>query len=153
MEDKNSRTLTGQWFGYFSYGPEYGEKLEGERVIFSLLITEVFNNKFKGKCIELEGIGASTEVSHIEGFIENKFISFKKEYSAYFTIDEFGNEERYEPLLHPRLSYTGSFNEPNETFSGNWEIISNETPAGDGTFVDIFTGHWEISRNYGLYGL
>lgn len=101
MEDKNRILLAGQWFGYFSYGPEYGDQLEGERVIFSLLIEQVFNNKFKGKCVELEGIGASTEVSFIEGYIENKFISFRKEYSNYFTIDEFGKEGKHEDLLHP----------------------------------------------------
>jgi hypothetical protein len=153
MKDKNSVSLAGQWFGYFSYGPEYGEQLEGERVIFSLLIQEIFNNKFKGKCIELEGRGASTEVSHIEGFIENNFISFRKEYSTYYTLDESGNEGKHLPFLHPRLSYTGSFNQSNETFSGTWEIIANEIPAGEGTFADVFTGHWEISRNHELYGL
>lgn len=153
MNDKNSILLNGQWFGYFSYGADYGEQLEGERVIFSLLIEEVFNNKFKGKCVELEGIGASTEVSFIEGFIENKFISFRKEYSTYFTIGEFGNEGKHEDLLHPRLSYTGIFNEETQTFSGEWEIITNERPAGEGTFVDICTGQWEISKDNTLYGL
>jgi len=153
MEDKNKILLAGQWFGYFSYGSEYGEQLEGERVIFSLLIEEVFNNKFRGKCIELEGIGASTEVSLVEGFIEHQFISFRKEYPSYYTIDEFGKEGKHEDLLHPRLSYSGTFNKISQIFSGAWEIISNERPAGEGTFVDIYTGYWEMSKDQNLHNL
>lgn len=152
-DKKNKINLAGQWYGYFSYGKEYGDLLEGERVIFSFLIEEVFNNKFKGKCIELEGIGASTEVSIIEGFVEGQFISFRKEYSIYSTIDEFGNEGKHEDLLQPRISYTGSFNENAEIFSGSWEVWANEIPAGEDTLVDIFTGEWEISKDHNLYGL
>jgi hypothetical protein len=153
MEHKNRISLAGQWYGFFSYGPEYGEELEGQKVIFSLLIEETFNNKFKGKCIELEGIGASTEVSTIEGFIENNFISFRKEYSTYYTIDEEGKEGLHEDLLQPRLSYAGTYNTDKQIFSGAWEIWSNERAAGDGTFVDICTGQWEISKDHTLYGV
>lgn len=145
--------LAGQWYGYFSYGKEYGDLLEGERVIFSFLIEEVFNNKFKGKCIELEGIGASTEVSRIEGFIEDQCISFRKEYSTYSTIDEFGKEGKHDNLLEPRISYIGTFNENTEIYSGSWEVWSNEIQAGVDTLVDIFTGKWEISKDHTLYGL
>ena len=153
MEGNNQIVMAGQWYGYYSYGPEYGDKLEGEKVIFSLLIEEVFNNKFKGKCIELEGIGASTDVSTIEGFIENSFISFRKEYPTYYIIDERGKEIPYEEQLHPRLSYSGSYNPAKQTFYGSWEIWSYERPAGEETLVDIATGKWEISKDHTLYGV
>ena len=153
MGDIYKVSIAGQWYGYYNYGPEYGPELEGEKVIFSFLIEEVFNNQFKGKCIELEGIGASTEVSTIEGFLDNKFISFRKEYPTNFTMDEQGVEAKSEDYLSPRLSYNGQFNEKTNTFSGTWEIWSNERPAGEGAFVDIDTGDWEISKDSSKYGV
>lgn len=153
MEDLNKIVIAGQWYGYFSYGPEYGPELENEKVIFSFLIDEAFNNQFKGKCIELEGIGASTEVSTIQGFLETKFISFRKEYSTYYMFDENGKEAIHEDPGNPKLSYKGEFDEETKTFTGTWEIWSNERPSGDGILVDICTGNWEISRDNAKYGV
>lgn len=153
MADYNRISIAGQWYGYFSYGPEYGPELEGEKVIFSFLIEEVFNNQFKGKCIELEGMGASTEVSKIEGFLENEFISFRKEYLTNYLIDEFGNELKDEKSSLTRLSYTGHFDENTKTFAGSWEIWTNEVSFGEGAFVIIQTGNWEISKDHIKYGL
>ena len=153
LEEETTISLAGQWFGFFNYGPEYGALLVNERVIFSILMEEVFNNKFKGKCIELEGIGASTELSTIEGFLENEFISFTKEYPNNSVIDENGNEVIYDGALNVRLSYKGQFNRFNQSFKGTWEIWSNEVPAGDGVFVNISTGNWEISRDPARYGI
>lgn len=153
MEDEINIQLAGQWFGFFSYGPEYGAFLVNEKVTFSILIEEVFNHQFKGKCIELEGIGASTELSNIEGFLENEFISFTKEYPTNNFIDEKGNAVYFEDTSNLRLSYKGKFNRFNQTFNGTWEIWSNEVPSGDGVFVNISTGTWELSKDPARYGI
>jgi hypothetical protein len=150
MQEKNR--VAGQWFGYFSYGPEYGPELEGEKVTFSLLIEELPSGQFRGKCIELKGIGANHEVSTINGFIENNFISFTKEYNTFKSIDEIGNEVDYKGSP-PRLSYKGHFNSYSQTFGGSWEIWANEEPYGDGAFVDVCTGLWEIGREAAAYGV
>lgn len=151
MQDINS--IKGQWFGYFSYGPEYGPELEGHKVTFSLLIEELGDGQFKGKCIELEGIGASQEVSLINGFAEDGRISFTKEYTTYMTIDEDGVEGIHKDRVPPRISYIGSFQKQSGSFHGTWEIWANEVLYGDGSFVEISTGRWEISRESALYGV
>jgi hypothetical protein len=153
MEDKNKLIISGQWYGYFSYGPQYGSELEGEKVIFSLLIDEVFNNKFKGKCIELNGIGASEEISKIEGFIENNFISFRKEYSEYFSIDTEGNTMKSEDSECHELSYEGTYNFVTKTFSGDWEIWFNEKAVGEYNYIQLGKGTWEISKDATKYGV
>lgn len=153
LKGETNLSLAGQWFGFFTYGPEYGAFLVNEKVIFSILMEEVFNNQFKGKCIELEGIGASTELSTIEGFLENEFISFTKEYPVNNFIGEKGNTVDFEGRVSPRLSYKGQFNRFNQTFNGTWEIWSNEVPSGDGVFVNISTGTWEISKDPARYGI
>lgn len=149
---QNSTSIAGQWFGYFSYGPDYGPDLEGEKVTFSFLIEELHSGQFKGKCIELKGIGSSEEVSIIQGFTENGFISFTKEYQLYTTFDEHGNELPYGGSLAPRLSYKGNYNQFNNTYNGTWEMCANEIPFGDGTFVDLATGLWEMGRDSATYG-
>jgi|GEM_PF-765257 len=145
--------LSGQWFGCYTYGPEYGEFLDGQSVSFSLLISEVFNNKFKGQSIELEGIGASEELARVEGFIENRFVSFVKEYKNNGLIDEDGNLLPAEDKSANRVLYNGNYYPPEKKFVGTWEIWANEEPFGDGAFVTLSTGTWEISRDGALYGI
>lgn len=151
MQKKAS--IEGQWYGYFSYGPDYGPKLEGEKVIFPLLVEQLNHGQFVGKCIELEGINASSEVSTITGFVDGKNISFRKEYRAYFTIDEQGNEGIYEGSLAPLISYQGTFDTKTQSFQGRWEIWVDEAALGDGTSGYIYTGNWQISRESSSYGI
>jgi hypothetical protein len=47
----------GQWQGFFSYGPEYGEIVHGQEVEFRLFIEEYNEGQFSGKVIDWEGIG------------------------------------------------------------------------------------------------
>ena len=153
MDENNTISIAGQWFGYFIFGPQYGRKLRAQRVTFSLLIEDVFNNKFSGKCIEIEGLGASSQIATITGFVENNFISFRKEYPVDYTIDKDGNRSKYPDMLKPRLSYEGLFNKETQTYSGSWEIWGRERPAGENTIVHISRGTWEISRDSSTYGI
>ena len=142
MGAKNN--ISGQWFGYFSYGIDYGPKLYDERVVFSLIIEELIDKKFKGTCIEIEGIGASTEVSKIEGSLIDSFITFKKEYPTNYEIDDKGNEiEILEPITH-ELVYMGVFNQDTNCYIGTWEITKLDYTC---------TGKWEMSRDRFKYGI
>jgi len=68
-------------------------------------------------------------------------------------IDEKGNAVYFEDTANLRLSYKGKFNRFNQTFNGTWEIWSNQVPSGDGVFVNISTGTWELSKDPARYGI
>lgn len=140
-------SLSGQWTGFFVYGPEYGEKMHGEKVQFRLFLQETDDGQFEGKGVDIEGIGANFDEAVIKGFMEGTFISFTKEYEEYFFIED-GNKILDADLSpFPRLSYTGEYNERSKTFSGQWEIWTNERSFDTGTLVDIGTGFWEMIKD------
>ena len=145
MSNKNSDKLSGQWVGHFAYGPKYGEQLEGEKVFFRLFLEDKGNGQFQGRCYETEGIGASEELSIINGFIDNNLISFTKEYPTDSVIDEGGNTFVNTSPSNQRLIYTGEFSSEKNMYIGMWEIWMNERSLGDGTLVDICTGSWQMT--------
>lgn len=141
-------SLSGQWTGFFVYGSDYGENMHGEKVQFRLFLRDIQDGQFEGKGVDLEGVGANFDEAIIKGFVDGTFISFTKEYEEYFFIDEEGNkilEADHNPS--PRLSYSGEYNERSKTFSGEWEIWTNERPFDTGTLVDIGTGKWEMMKD------
>lgn len=149
----NKISIAGQWFGFYSYGPEYGDYLDGQKVTFSFLIERASGHTFRGKCIELEGPGASVDISTIEGALDNNVISFRKEYVSQYDIDEFGKTVIAEPAISNRLFYKGRYDESSAVFSGSWEIW-REYEMYDGTVAtDLFTGHWEMSKEAKRYGI
>lgn len=148
MKTNSEISIAGQWFGFYNYGPEYGPALAGERVIFSLLIEQASENEFRGKCIEIEGIGSSTKVSTIEGSLDNNFISFIKTYPE----ENVPGEENM-PECENRLSYRGKFEPDTGRFRGSWEMWSTQIILGNQNNAEINTGDWEISQSSERYGL
>ena len=143
---KNSINLLGQWIGQFIYGPEYGEGMWGEKVQFRLFINELSSGQFSGTSVDVEGYGANMDISIIKGFLTDDFISFTKEYSEHFIIEENGEQIKYPSKLKPRLSYEGHYNFRSKSFNGEWELWANEKLAGEVSIVDIFTGTWEMTK-------
>jgi hypothetical protein len=141
-----SISLSGQWVGYFTYGPDYGNQIHGEKVRFRLFLKEIIDGQFEGKCVDMEGFGANMNTATIKGFLSDDLISFTKEYPGYLLIDETGETHEGISNPYPRLHYTGNYNSQRKSFDGEWEIWANERPAGDGTFVDILTGSWEMTK-------
>lgn len=130
-------SITGQWQGYYIYGPEYGEKLSGSKVAFELSLTDTGDDNFQGTCLDLGSHISQNNQAIIKGFIEEDFISFTKEYCQEI------------PRLHlkkPELNYYGHYDPVNETFSGNWEFIGKEHTHPDGDYLEIGTGTWEMKR-------
>jgi len=145
MENTNGMLLSGQWYGSYTYGPSYGEKVDGERVNFSFLL-EADGNEFHGKCIELEGVGASTEVSLVFGSFDGRNICFKKEYETNTYLDDNGSVHEHAGDWIYELTYTGKYISDSNSFAGDWEI--REKATADSTAPDILygSGKWEMNR-------
>ncbi len=143
----NSINLNGQWIGYFTYGPEYGEEMNGEKIQFRIFINEFFDGQFKGTSVDIEGFGANTDTAIINGFLADDFISFTKEYPDFFIIDDNGEKISDPSNVKPRLCYEGHYNFSSKIFSGQWELWANEELAVEGSIVDIFTGTWEMKKD------
>ena len=143
----NPNHIIGQWLGYFLYGPEYGEKLHGEKVEFRFFINSCSNGTFEGTSVDLEGVGANFEQAIIKGFLDNDLISFTKSYPHYHAIDAFGNTSVYKDLEHPVIHYEGIHNRRTNTFSGKWELCMDIGPAGDFWVEELMTGTWEMRKD------
>jgi hypothetical protein len=138
--------LSGQWYGHYQYGEEYAPKLVGEKVKFSFLLEDLSDNHFRGKCIEIDGIGASTEISLVQGCLEGVNISFTKEYPQHYFIDEDGKDLKMPDDVCVNLIYKGIYHPRLQSFSGTWELWKNEKDEDVGTFIDVFSGKWVMSR-------
>ena len=144
----NSIFLVGQWVGQFVYGQEYGDEIFGEKVQFRLFVEKFEAGEFTGKSVDVDGFGANLNEAIIKGFIQDDLISFTKEYQPYFIIDETGNTCNDPSNQKPRLSYKGVYNKNQQSFCGEWEFWTNEILDGErGSFVDIFTGTWDMKKD------
>jgi len=140
-----SISLGGQWVGYFSYGPEYGEELYGEKVAFRLFLDDLGNGEFTGKCIDSESKDSNPETSIVKGFVVEDFINFIKKYPSHFFIDEQGNNIIDEEKPGHLLTYTGLYDKKEKSFKGEWEIWTNDKHFTDGSF-DVLTGIWAMEK-------
>lgn len=143
----NSINLLGQWVGQFTYGPEYGEEMQGKKVQFRIFINHFTHGQFKGSSVDTDGFGANFDTAIINGFLMDDFISFTKDYPDYFIIDDIGQKVKDRSNIKPRLSYKGYFDFRLGLFSGQWELWANEELARDGSIIDIFTGTWEMMKD------
>lgn len=141
----SSFSIAGQWLGQFEYGPEYGE-FYGEKVTFSLVLDDLGNGRFVGKCYELEGVGASPEPAAIKGFTDGHSIHFAKEYQKHYGLEQDGTLVDMKYPADPILTYDGEYYQRTGSFSGTWEL---EIPLGsspDGYEFELVSGKWEMSR-------
>lgn len=145
--------LNGQWFGFYQYGPEYGPKVEGEKIIFSIIIEQNDDNSFGGKCVEIGGVGSSAELARLQGYIDDTFISFVKHYNRQITVDEQGRETVSDEASSTRLMYSGTIDLDTYTITGKWEIWLDDANAPDRDAAEVTTGTWEISRDPARYGI
>ncbi len=137
--------LSGQWYGSYTYGPSYGEKVDGERVDFSFLL-EADGNEFHGKCIELEGVGASTEVSVVRGSFDGRTIRFTKEYETNTYLDADGVVHGHAGEWIYQLTYTGTYLADSNSFAGNWEIREKATAKTMAPEILYGSGKWEMGK-------
>lgn len=137
--------ISGQWLGHFKYGPEYGD-LHGEQVTFSLILDELSNGQFQGKCYELDGIGATDSVSFVKGYVQQNTIHFAKEYTKEYQIEEDGTTRESNLPNKSILTYDGEFDYRINSYVGQWELEANLGPTINGDLLDICKGTWEIKK-------
>lgn len=135
----------GQYQGYYRYGPEYGEIVEGKEVEFRMFIDQVFNYQFSGKVIDWDGFGAEGEVAFVSGFVQDDMISFVKQYDRSFIIDEFGVSSIVENQPGHKVEYEGHYDVATRSFIGTWEIKVDSEDLGDFIVEELVTGTWRMS--------
>lgn len=143
----NSLLEIGQWQGYFTYGPEYGEIVNNKDAEFRLFIEQLNDDQFSGKIIDWEGMGAEGEVSIVNGFLHGEFISFTKTYSQFLAIDEFGNGEIYDDIPGHTVHYEGHYVRETNIFKGTWEIRAEIASTDEILIEEIATGTWFMNRH------
>ncbi len=135
----------GQWQGFFRYGPQYGEYLEGKEAEFRLFIEKYDEGEFIGRVIDWEGIGAEGEVAKIEGFITDNFISFRKEYTQLLIIDEWGNTQTYGDIPGHTVVYEGNYDNVSKCFYGTWQISFEVDQIGEFIVEEVNNGTWRMA--------
>jgi hypothetical protein len=99
--------IKGHWTGFYEYDAIY--KMTVSKATFRMILHDLGEGKFNGKCIDLEGADSDSEVATIEGFMENSFISFTKEYPKFFEKDKNGNLIEIKSGSKPLLTYMGHY--------------------------------------------
>jgi len=136
----------GQWQGFYSYGPEYGEYVEGKEAEFRLFIEEITKDQFSGRVIDWDGFGADGEISEVKGFISGQVISFIKKYPNCRLMDDFGNVEAVEYISSIEVLYKGEFDISKNSFIGKWEIAQDVEQEKGLINKYITTGIWRLHR-------
>jgi hypothetical protein len=137
----------GQWQGFFQYGPEYGEFIEGKEVEFRLFIEKLDKGQFSGRVIDWEGVGAEGEEASIEGFVEGSFISFRKQYPHLLLIDPWGNTINQIDSPGHTVIYEGNYNHQDKCFYGSWQISFDIMQVGEFLVEELNNGTWRMSCN------
>lgn len=133
----------GQWQGFFSYGPEYGEILEGAEVEFRMFIEHFKNGEFSGRIIDWNGAGENGAVCFMKGFIDGDFISFIKQYNRLHTFDQWGNVETNDTKGYEVL-YEGRLFTKEKCVRGTWEISFTIADEAEQSIEEVSTGTWRI---------
>ncbi len=135
--------IKGHWKGFYEYDSIY--EVTVRKATFRMILDDLGNGRFRGKCIDLEGAGSNVDVATIEGYMENSFISFTKEYPIFFEKDENGNEIELKSTSKPLLTYMGQYDWLNKTFSGTWEILMDDEEDKGGNMIISGAGKWEMA--------
>jgi hypothetical protein len=138
------KTLTGKWKGTYILGPEY-ESDEGKLFDFILdLIDE--ERTFNGVCYEPEISQLFQKPITVTGFWDEDIISFTKKYPCLFFFDEDGKFVLDTTKEQPEIFYSGEFDETENGFSGDFEMVIDSFNYGEGWLEDSLKGTWIIKR-------
>ncbi|RYZ23173.1 MAG: hypothetical protein EOO10_21190 [Chitinophagaceae bacterium] len=137
--------ISGQWLGRFTYGSEYGE-LSGKEVTFNLVVENIGDGQFQGKCHEIEGIGSNPNVSTITGYVEDAHIQFVKDYPIYYSIEPDGSMQENKSAINPLIMYEGDFEHEAQKYVGAWEIETNHGETLNGYLLSYSSGTWEMHK-------
>ena len=137
--------LSGTWLGTATYGDNYPESLKGKQAPFELTI-KAADGSFSGTCEDEITKPHLLTPASINGFVEDGFISFIKQYPYRFHLKEDGSVETDMERNHPEIHYSGMFNEETNTFSGIWEIEVIIEEGIENNLSYFLSGNWEIKK-------
>ena len=144
MKMNKLKSLTGKWKGEYTLGPEY-ETDEGKSFEFILELQDD-NGTFIGQCIE-DGISEQlSESITISGFWNNEIISFTKHYPFLYYNDDNAELVIDKTKAHPEIIYTGEYDTLSNIFSGDFVMVVESMPQGDGWLESKLTGLWSMKK-------
>lgn len=137
--------INGKWKGTVIYGKEYREHMNSE-LYFEVEITQN-NELFTGIAIDTGGVGTSPDKANLNGRFDGKEISFVKQYESYHY-----SNRKWETIIDktrsgPEIKYTGSYNEKEQCFCGDWIIRSTAKLLGFILIKYKNTGTWVMKRS------
>lgn len=96
--------------------------------------------------MDFEANEMNSGIAVIRGFIEASFISFTKDYPAFYGKDESSKNAGTCSTPKPVLTYTGNFDWHNKAFAGKWEVIVNDPDNPFGAFLQASSGSWKMNK-------
>jgi len=141
----NPYELAGHWRGVFIYGGTYKE-MQGTKESFSMVIEEVNDGTFKGRCIDLDSPTGKYIKTSINGFIEDDFISFTKEYPHRYEMNAKGEYKIQSNKKGHVVKYEGNFNLSTNSFIGSWEIIQIFRVLWIRLYEQRTDGEWSMQK-------
>jgi hypothetical protein len=125
--------LTGSWIGTLTYGNSYPKASAGTKMDFKIDISTHIDKDFTGECLDLDDLGKYAGASAIKGTLTAHKIHFTKQY----TVRRLAGTNGMPFIEHKKpgglVTYTGSWNEDQHCFQGEWEIEGG-------------TGTWEMKE-------
>lgn len=142
---ETNHSMNGRWKGSYIQGPEYG-RAEGVEHSFVFELTEDEEGSFEGRALEQDLHDIFEEPIVIQGFTEDGFISFTKQYPFLFAIDDYGKVLINREKEHPEIAYQGDFDEETGGYRGTFELIARVETEDYGIVELPLTGTWSMVR-------
>ena len=138
------KSLSGKWKGTYILGPEYETK-EGKSFEFILDLLDE-DRTFNGVCYEAELSELFQKPITVTGFWDKHIKSKKKKYPCLFFFDEDGQVVIDVTKDQPEIFYSGEFDETENGFSGDFEMVVDSFSFCEGWLESSLTGTWTIKR-------
>lgn len=129
------------WSGYFTYAT-YDEKgniaTRGDKSVPFKIAIHLHDGVFTGTSTDEESKSLFNEPITIKGFIEKNLCSFTMQYPHLYYLNKEGELKTDPNQQHPKIRYTGFFNDTEDEIIGEWEM--GDTP-GEGQW-----GEFELKK-------
>jgi hypothetical protein len=136
--------IDGKWTGIISLGKKYRHH-KGKELYFELNVNQEAK-RFSGTSIDIAGFGVNPDPASIKGTIKNGQISFIKQYSSRHFINLHGEVKVFKNKPGPKIFYTGTYQEIEKTFKGNWVMPVKYRLFKIIPMVLKFGGTWSMKR-------
>jgi len=136
--------LEGKWSGIIIYRSKH-KKYNGEQLYFELVL-EQEDRIFQGFSIDTKGLGAHSDPAKIKGKIDEKNISFVKQYPTLHFVGKDNRVKFEKSRKGSAINFLGSFDESKQIFSGEWNMNTKFYILGLIPWKLKQTGSWTMKR-------